>query len=344
MSGYKLTGEFQPNIHLDFGQGKAFSNKWAQGFTDFAFYPKEEDDALYVYAEDESGNLYNTEYKCPRFVMCIDSKKTWNIKVDAGKMISIDTDEDIENGGIYDNNKDEYIANLKNAGVNYYSKNPKVVDDLYQDITFSPSLVIMPQVRPTKKGGKNYGSVEKVSDGDLYTISVLPKGGRIILCSDKRMFMQESYYELKNGQYKFNGYRFTPDEDTIYYDSNGNKVENVDDYSAKFKVNGRFVSTLYLCTGAIVCLRTVVDTFNIGGVDTEVVYWEIDNNISLSEIREDGYIIFKQENGSYEETSLPSTTFANYEPSEDEYNQIEVNKVNNPDSFENSIILQQYIY
>lgn len=345
MSEIKLSGEFQPNVYFDFGQGKIFCNRWAQGFVHPPFYPQEADNPLYVYAEDDNGNLYNTGYICPRCASCIDPEVSANVKVDITRnFVSIDTYPNPEYGGIWDNYTGEYIANLRNAGINYFSKSPKSVDDLLEDTTIRPTIVFMPLVRDIVKNTVSYAKVDKVDEGDLFTVAVLPcadgepsKNDFLILCADKRLFIPQSY--KTDGEFKR---IFIPDENVMYYENN-EKVENVDDYSCKFRVNGKFVNFLYLSAGSMVCLRTVVDTFNIRGVDTKVTYWEVDNALPMQEVNFTKDVFFYHDSSElHASIEMSMDGFAsNPTISLDRIYPIYVNTFDNPESFENSIMFNQ---
>lgn len=169
MSDIKLSGEFQPNVYLDFGQGKIFSNRWAHGYVPFdtmGWKKTDNEKPLYVYAENDDGSLYNTGIECPSTLMCLDPNGNRSIKVDIfkgielnafGEIIRLDkyslrfeylsqkdvwTDEE-ENEYLrlydeifttktdYETDDGAYLEPIyKNPGVNYKTKEPEEGKDL----------------------------------------------------------------------------------------------------------------------------------------------------------------------------------------------------------------------
>ena len=122
-------------------------------------------------------------------------------------------------------------------------------------------------------------------------------------------------------------------------------METIDDCSAKFRVNGEFVSTIFVTYGAIVCLRTVTDYIDIDGVPTKVTYWEVDNGITLKRLDSgNGRLFFTDKYENYAEVQLPSPMYySNNVIIDDDYEmEIEINTLNN-DIFENSIMVNEYI-
>lgn len=335
MSDIKLSGEFQPNVYLDFGQGKIFSNRWAHGYVPFdimGWKKTDNENPLYVYAENENGSLYNTGIECPSTLMCIDPNGERNIKIDIFKGVElIDsnyvvrlekynqryeylsyiaediTDEEFDEllkleGEICSFHFDEenlYDPIYINAGVDYYNKPPKPGEQLkyeefkhswgtsYEPVVIRPQAICMPMLRPIIVDGKEYGSVTTVNDGDTFTITVLPnkfqyfceskKSNTVLLFSDKRYLMGESYHKSYNSKY-IHPY-FTPDEN-VNYDE-----DNIDNYYGKFKINGEYVGLILLQTGTTITLKAEHTKIEINGVDTDVVYWKIENPQAFQEFQ-----------------------------------------------------------
>lgn len=180
-----LSGEFQPNIFLDFGRGKIFSNRWAHGnipYDTMGWKKTEGEKPLYVYAENEDGSVYNTGIECPSTLMCVDPNGGRNIKVDIFNGVCLSdydmvllskynlrfeyleqkeewTDEEAEEYYrlykeifLFDWDSDTGFLHPK-PGINYYTKEPSSVDDLlrYQasgdnsDLKWEKAVVIRPQ-------------------------------------------------------------------------------------------------------------------------------------------------------------------------------------------------------
>lgn len=185
MSEIKLSGEFQPNVYFDFGQGKIFSNRWAHGYVPFdtmGWKKTEGEKPLYAYAENEDGSVYNTGIECPSTLMCVDPNGGRNIKVDIFNGVCLGeydmvllskynsrfeylyqkeewTDEEYEE--FYRLYKEIFLFDwdsdagylLTSPGINYGTKEPRSVDDLLvytesdsnDDLKWKHAVVIRPQ-------------------------------------------------------------------------------------------------------------------------------------------------------------------------------------------------------
>lgn len=333
----KLSGNFQPNVFFDFGHGAVYANRFAQAFMEFPFFHAEGENArYYVYAEDDDGNLYNTGFAWPRCAACFDTKGASCMKVDTNVLIGVDED------GVFDYSYNipdyEDILSLKNSGINIAEKEPS---GSYLDswMYVCQSIVFMPQVRPLKKGGKTYCGVDKVSEGDKFCVAALGKGNPVYICSDRRMFMSQSYWYLNsNGKYDFSEGYYHPDEDTAYINDKGESIENVDDYSCKFLINGEFVSTLLLAPGTICTFEAVVDVFPINGVDTEVIYWVADSHAKWYEMKETGRVEWETLDFGYQTVYLPPKVYSTEKYSDDSYRVYYVDERDDSIAFEDRII------
>lgn len=295
---YKLSGEFQPNVFLDFLDGKAYSNRWAEGLQEFnpqsgevGTPPK----GLYIYAKDDSGIYNRTDFICPRCVMCMDSTSSNNIKVDTRKITAFYDDV------IFDEDSDEVIAELNGSGPRFYFREDGLLEDMILTrVTYRPAIICMPKVRNINRRvlGVDYITEPvKISDSEHYTIVVKPSKkvsnhlelsvdssnyeyiqsalvrGFVLLCADWRILSPKSYYVEDDGNAYLSEYGYAPDDNVDY-----EKEEHVDKYSSKFKINGEFVDAIILSVGSIVRLQSVVDNIIIDGVETEVTYWTIENS------------------------------------------------------------------
>lgn len=211
MSDIKLSGEFQPNVYLDFGQGKIFSNRWAHGYVPFdtmGWKKTTNEKPLYVYAENEDGSLYNTGIECPSTLMCIDPNGEKSIKVDIFKGIELTGADEIlrldkynlrfdylyqkiELDELTDEEEEEFWRLMdeifttnnwypihKNPGVNYKTKEPKGIGDLltYDKYKFSTSnsvewIEYAVVIRPQALCMPMIRPVRKVIDGTEYYLA-----------------------------------------------------------------------------------------------------------------------------------------------------------------------------
>lgn len=174
MSEIKLSGKFQPNVYLDFGQGKIFGNRWAHGYIPFdtVGWEKTEGEPLYVYAENENGSsLYNTGIECPSTLMCIDPNGEKNIKIDVFKGIELTKYGEILRLDKY-NFRFEYLESLSAE---------EMTDEMYEEYCMLYDEIFTTQTDPWgdddspfltpihKTPGVNYNTKEPKGTGDLLT-------------------------------------------------------------------------------------------------------------------------------------------------------------------------------
>lgn len=274
MGGVRLSGTFQPNVVFDFGEGKIFSNKFAESLRPFSLTTGTEkvDGEItgeYVH-EDVGGSFVKTDEVCPRCAMNIGGRESNNIKVKLGKHIILE----------------------EGKGVKFMTHG-----NIEESVAYRPSVICMPQYAPITRNDNVYPSdgVRPI-DGELYTVvvepdlyvlqeiynpdwfennmDVLSRRASILLCADKRRLKIESY-DMDSGVY-------CPEGDD--YDANEDN-----DLRFRFKVGDSFCDFIYLGVGSMVKLRSVVD-----GTD---VYWVVDNRHVLTPLTCEIHIETDDSNG-----------------------------------------------
>lgn len=242
-----LSGSFQPSIFFDFGEGKLFSNKFAESLRPFPFMSGKTDNGQPIYSyNDNSGRYEKTDRICPRCVAGIGNNESNNIKVDMANVVLLG---------------DEGI--LFNRG----DVEPMI------EVGYRPSVIAMPQHAPISHNGVVYGAADPILpvDGELFSMVVEPnidlmfdidntkyttheyitgliRKSSVLLCADRRRFKAEAY----------NSYEYSPED-----------VE-LDEIKYKFKVGDEYCDFISLGVGSIIKMRCVVD-----GDD---VYWVVENH------------------------------------------------------------------
>lgn len=272
MGGVRLSGTFQPNVVFDFGEGKIFSNKFAESLRPFSLTTGTEkvDDEItgeYVY-EYVGGSFVKTDEVCPRCAMNIGGRESNNIKVKLGKHIILE-----EGKG---------VKLMTHGGIE-------------EDVAYRPSVICMPQYAPITRNNNVYPSdgVRPI-DGELYTVVVEPdlyvlqeiykpnwyenkmdvlfRRASVLLCADKRRFKTESY--------NIESETYCPEGD--YIEDSGNPKYDEDERNEirfKFKVGSEYCDFIYLGVGSMVKLRSVVE---IDEDNRTNVYWVVENRHVLT--------------------------------------------------------------
>ena len=83
-----LSGVYQPSVFFDFGEGKLFSNKFAESLRPFPLMSGKTDNGQPIYSyNDNSGRYEKTDRICPRCVAGIGNNESNNIKVDMANVV-----------------------------------------------------------------------------------------------------------------------------------------------------------------------------------------------------------------------------------------------------------------
>lgn len=252
-----LSGSFQPSIFFDFGEGKLFSNKFAESLRPFPLMSGKElkngvVSGQYIYAL-KNGRYEKTDRICPRCIVGLGGNESNNIKVDVTKVVLL---------------KDEGPLFLKD------SVEPEV------EVGYRPSVICMPQYAPITHNGVVYGEADPIKpiDGELFTVVVEPnyditydlqnnpneefiRKGSVLLCADKRRFKAEAY----------NSYSFVQEEEY------------------KFKIGDEYCDFISLGVGSIIKIRSVVD--DVDG--KEIVCWIVENHKAFTPLP--AYLLFDVE-------------------------------------------------
>lgn len=242
-----LSGSFQPSIFFDFGEGKLFSNKFADSLRPFPLLSGKTDNGQPIYSyNDNSGRYEETDRICPRCVAGIGNNESNNIKVDMGNVVLLGDE------GILFNRSD--VEPMTNTG-------------------YRPSVIAMPQYAPIVHDGVVYGEADVITpvDGELFTIVVEPnidlmheiedpryttyeyitgliRRSSVLLCADRRRFKAEAY----------NSIEFSPEDG------------EQDDMKYKFKIGDEYCDFISLGVGSIIKMRCVVEE--------DIVYWVVENH------------------------------------------------------------------
>lgn len=277
-----LSRTFQPNIFMDFDNGKLFSNKIAESLSLFDLQsgeePKSSPTGQYVYAYNGEKRMYEkTPYICPRCVIGLGVNESNNIKVDMADVVLFKP-----NGAYYYKTGEWWPSNnkepLKEAGPLFMQGDVTPLEE----VGYRPSLISMPQHGIISHGDVVFSQRDNANriDGELFTVVVTPnvdfmreildkqkesviRRGGVMLCSDKRRLNPSSYV------YSDGAVEYKPTDD---YSS--------DDINYKFKVGQRFVEFIFVGVGSMIRLRSVVE--NVGQND-EVAYWVVENNHEFTE-------------------------------------------------------------
>lgn len=240
-----LSGEYQPSIFFDFGEGKLFSNKFAESLRPYPLMSGKTDNGQPIY-EMKNGRYEKTDRACPRCIASIGDNESNNIKVDMGNVVIL------EDEGILFNKDD--AEPMTNTG-------------------YRPSVIAMPQYAPIVHDGVVYGEADPIApvDGELFTIVVEPnidlmheiedpryttqdyiagliRRSSVLLCADRRRFKAEAY----------NSIEFSPEDG------------EQDDMKYKFKVGDEYCDFISLGVGSIIKMRCVVEE--------DLVYWIVENH------------------------------------------------------------------
>ena len=280
--GYRLTGAFLPSVHLDFGQGKVFSNKIAESFQEFDFEGKE-----YMYASNDDGDTYTiTDIKCPRSAMGIDAATSNNVKVDISDVAICDR------LGIIITHGDNVV--IERDDIQYPSPlfyEGETVDNMVypSSIVYRPALVCMPQYAPISHDGViiNEG-VKPLCDGERFTIIV--KANKTINNNLARWIDGDSNGWVKDDSFRRSGvlvvadqrrfiqssYRLTDDE--VVYAPEGNTEPS----NCLFVVGGKYCDAIFLSTGSILKIRANVNNGDVlFYVENSSVFKELDSVVSV---------------------------------------------------------------
>lgn len=253
-----LSGEFQPSLFMDFGEGKLFSNKFAESLRPFPMMSgktinegETQPNGQYLYTKDGT----KTDNICPRCAMSIGGGESNNVKVDMSRLVF-----------------------LRDDGILFYRDDAEPLTN----IGYRPSVICMPQYYPISHNGVVYSPVDKIRpvDGELYTIVVQPtpyliselqspkatdwvtitgliRRTSVLLCADRRRFIAGAY----------NSVEYCPEDN--YQDI---------DTKCKFKLGDEFCDFISLGVGSIIKMRCVVDVEVIDGKDVEMIYWVVENH------------------------------------------------------------------
>lgn len=240
-----LSGEYQPSIFFDFGEGKLFSNKFAESLRPFPLMSGKTDNGQPIY-EMKDGRYEMTDSICPRCIASIGGNESNNIKVDMGNVVLLGDE------GILFNRSD--------------------VEPMIE-VGYRPSVIAMPQYAPIAHDGVVYGEADAITpvDGELFTIVVEPnidlmheiedprnttqdyiakliRRSSVLLCADRRRFKAEAY----------NSIEFSPEDG------------EQDDMKYKFKIGDEYCDFISLGVGSIIKMRCVVEE--------DIVYWVVENH------------------------------------------------------------------
>lgn len=276
MSNVRLSGEFQPSIFLDFGEGMLSSNKFAESLRPFPLMSGKTDNGQPIY-ELKNGRYEMTDRICPRCIASIGGNESNNIKVDMGNVVIF------EDEGILFNRSD--------------------VEPMIE-VGYRPSVIAMPQHAPIVHDGVVYGEAGPIApvDGELFTIVVEPnidlmyeidnprntsrdyitkliRRSGVLLCADRRRFKAEAY----------NSYEYSPED-----------VE-LDEIKYKFRVGDNYCDFISLGVGSIIKMRCVAEA--------DDVYWIVENHNAFEPLSAE---IYTNVNRYYDEDSGEMVSDYNY--------------------------------
>lgn len=271
----KLSNIFQPNVFMDFGEGKIFSNKFAEGFAP----PPRKGNQIWM--QKESGEGYEPiDAGVPCVGVELGGDNPNNIKLNI---------QDIY--GVYQYGK---IVHWHNEAMNEEFDRP-IKMPIYMKSEDSPigpdtatnmrtCIVAMPQLGDVSHDGIVYSKGKKVVNGERFSVAV---GGfgydrgtskyvsdigdmAVLLCADPRRFQPKAYIDgFKTDIGYISG--FYPTDAEI----------NDENYDPKtphyyFMFDGHKTEYIWLALGSFIQLNTVIEVDDETG--NEVTYWEVEDN------------------------------------------------------------------
>ena len=294
----KLSRIFQPNVFLDFGEGKIFSNKFAEGF---APPPKSGENQLYIKNDEGKYEPYfgfydqeidfNFDGFVPSVGVELGGDNTNNLRLNIQDVIKLYGGAQIifHHMG-YSINFDEKgkiglpVLQKENGDVVVYASN---------EPNMRTWIVTMPQVGEVSHNGIIYSKGNEVVDGERFSVAI---GGfgfdkvergyiydirdmSVLLCADPRRFQPKAYVngrDISKFEYgedeafspEWSGF-FPTDEDM------NNKYYKTEDPHYYFMVNGQKTEYIWLALGSFIQMKTVVEVDDVGN---KQVYWEVENN------------------------------------------------------------------
>lgn len=281
----KLSHIFRPNVFLDFGEGKIFSNKFAEGFAP----PPRKGNQIWM--QKESGEEFEP---IDAYVPCVGVElggdNPNNIKINIqdtfevwpyGEIVHRHNEEDNE---LFDRDIRMPIY-LKEDGSQVGAPNaPRI----------RTCIVAMPQLGDVSHDGVVYSKGNKIANGERFSVAV---GGfgfdrgtsgyvynigdmAVLLCADPRRFQPKAYvygrdtskFEYGEDEYfypEWEGF-FPTDEDE------NNKYYKTRDPHYYFLVDGHKTEFIWLALGSFIQLKTVIEIDDETG--EEITYWEVEGN------------------------------------------------------------------